>query len=161
MRFTQLDKITQFEAGSHLTAVKCLSMAEEYLQDHFPQFPVMPGVLMLEAMFQSSMLLWHKTDNFSYGMVVLKESRNVKFQDFVQPGKRLTITSSLQKVEENAATFKTEGILDDRKAVAARLTLERFNLADRGGDVATDNLNRRYFERWFDKLARQNGNGTE
>jgi 3-hydroxyacyl-[acyl-carrier-protein] dehydratase len=152
MRFIQLDKITQFEAGSQLTAVKCLSLAEEYLQDHFPHFPVMPGVLMLEAMFQSSLLLWHKTDDFKYGMIVLKEARNVKFQDFVQPGKKLTITSLLQSVDGDVATFRTEGMLEDRKAVSARLLLKRFNIADEGSDEYSDQQNRNYFKTWFHRL---------
>ena len=138
-----------------------MSMAEEYLQDHFPHFPVMPGVLMLEAMFQSSMLLWHKSDKFEYGMIVLQQARNVKFQDFVQPGKRLTITSSMQSVDGDSAMFKTEGSLDDQKAVAARLTLERFNIADRGGDKSADDQNRRFFAQWFDKLAGPNQNGVD
>ena len=53
MRFTLLDRIIDFEPGDRITAVKSLAMAEEYLADHFPNFPVMPGVLMLEAMTQA------------------------------------------------------------------------------------------------------------
>jgi 3-hydroxyacyl-[acyl-carrier-protein] dehydratase len=47
MRFTLLDRILQLDPGSRIVAVKNLSLAEEYLADHFPRFPVMPGVLML------------------------------------------------------------------------------------------------------------------
>ena len=53
MRFTLIDRITELKPGVSITAVKGLTLAEEYLQDHFPRFPVMPGVLMLEAMFQA------------------------------------------------------------------------------------------------------------
>ena len=53
MRFTLLDRITELEPGVKITAVKNLTMAEEYLADHFPQFPVMPGVLMLQAMTEA------------------------------------------------------------------------------------------------------------
>ena len=49
MRFTLLDRITQLEPGVRIEAVKNLSLAEEYLADHFPLFPVMPGVLMRRA----------------------------------------------------------------------------------------------------------------
>ena len=50
MRFVLIDRIQEIVPGQSLTAVKNLSLAEEYLADHFPGFPVMPGVLMLEGM---------------------------------------------------------------------------------------------------------------
>ncbi|MGA2254534.1 MAG: hypothetical protein ABSG53_07735, partial [Thermoguttaceae bacterium] len=54
MRFLLIDRIVDFQPGAQITAVKSLTMAEEYLADHFPNFPVMPGVLMLEAMTQAA-----------------------------------------------------------------------------------------------------------
>ena len=53
MRFSLIDRIVELEPGVRITAVKSLTMAEEYLADHFPHFPVMPGVLMLEALTQA------------------------------------------------------------------------------------------------------------
>ena len=53
MKFLLLDRICSFEAGKQLTAVKNVSLAEEYLADHFPEFPVLPGVFMLEAATQA------------------------------------------------------------------------------------------------------------
>ena len=53
MRFVLVDRIISQETGQSLVAVKNLSLAEEYLADHFPGFPVMPGVLMLEALTQA------------------------------------------------------------------------------------------------------------
>ena len=52
--FLLIDRIIDFQPGAKITAVKSLTMAEEYLADHFPNFPVMPGVLMLEAMTQAA-----------------------------------------------------------------------------------------------------------
>ena len=54
MRFTLLDRVLSIEPGKSITAIKTLSLAEEYLADHFPRFPVMPGVLMLESMTQAA-----------------------------------------------------------------------------------------------------------
>ena len=54
MRFTLLDRIVEVEPGKSITAVKAVSLSEEYLADHFPRFPVLPGVFMLEAMTQAS-----------------------------------------------------------------------------------------------------------
>jgi len=50
MYFSLIDKIDTLEPGKRIAATKSLSLAEEYLRDHFPNFPVMPGVLMLEAL---------------------------------------------------------------------------------------------------------------
>ena len=64
MRFTLVDRILELQAGQEITAVKNLSLAEEYLADHFPLFPVLPGVLMLEAMTQAGAWLgpgWYDT----------------------------------------------------------------------------------------------------
>ena len=56
MRFTLLDRITDLRPGISITAVKTLLPDEEYLRDHFPRFPVMPGVLMLETMYEARRL---------------------------------------------------------------------------------------------------------
>ncbi len=54
MKFILIDRVVSFEAGSTLTAVKSVSLAEEYLADHFPIFPVLPGVLLLEGLVESA-----------------------------------------------------------------------------------------------------------
>ena len=63
--FAQIDKITEIVSGDRISAVKFLSGDEDYLQDHFPHFPVMPGVLMLEAMLQASSWLVRYTTGLS------------------------------------------------------------------------------------------------
>ncbi|MGW8257129.1 MAG: 3-hydroxyacyl-ACP dehydratase FabZ family protein, partial [Thermoguttaceae bacterium] len=66
MRFSLIDRIVDVELGVRISAVKTLSMAEEYLADHFPHFPVMPGVLMLEAMTQASAWLVRYSEDFAH-----------------------------------------------------------------------------------------------
>ena len=61
MRFTFVDRVMELQPGVKITTVKCLSLAEEYLADHFPRFPVMPGVLMLEAMTEAQRWLIRAT----------------------------------------------------------------------------------------------------
>ena len=54
MKFCLVDRIESIEPGKRIVCIKALSLAEEYLADHFPAFPVLPGVLMLEALTQSA-----------------------------------------------------------------------------------------------------------
>jgi 3-hydroxyacyl-[acyl-carrier-protein] dehydratase len=130
MRFTLIDRIIELVPGQRLTAVKTVSLAEEYLADHFPLLPVLPGVLMLEAMTQAAAWLLRSDEDFAYSIVVLKEARNIKYADFVEPGNRLTVTAEMTKCGPRDAEFKTQGVVDDKVCVSARLVLERYNLAD-------------------------------
>ena len=130
MYFSLIDRIEYLEPGSCIVATKALSLAEEYLQDHFPNFPVMPGVLMLEALTQTSAWLVRATDDFSHSIVVLKEVRSVKYARFVQPGQTLKLTASIVKMEPNFVTLKTEGTVEGQTNLKAQLVLHRYNLAD-------------------------------
>ena len=153
MRFVLIDRITELEPGSKITAIKGLSLAEEYLQDHFPLFPVMPGVLMLEAMFQASAWLVRRTDDFAHSMVELKESRNVKYADFVEPGQVLVVSAEIQKREATQTWVKARGTVDDNVAVSAGLLLDSYNLVDRGAhQTDQDTDTRAYWEKQFKLL---------
>ena len=136
MRFTLIDKITELDAGKSVTAVKNLSLAEEYLADHFPGFPVMPGVLMLEAMVQASAWLMRYTEDFKYSTVLLKEARAVRFSSFVLPGQTLSVTATVLKWGERECVLKAAGSVDGRPTVNARLILEQFNLSEQDPDLA-------------------------
>ena len=131
MRFALIDRITELEPGQRLTAVKNLTMAEEYLKDHFPLFPVMPGVLMLESLYQAGSWLVRCSEDFAHSMVQLSEAKNVKFNDFVEPGESLTVRARIQRQDEQTTWIQAEGEVNQRVAVKARLVLDRFNLADR------------------------------
>lgn len=131
MRFTLIDRITELEPGQRLTAVKNLTLAEEYLEDHFPLFPVMPGVLMLESLYQAGAWLVRCSEDFAHSMVQLAEANNVKFNDFVEPGETLIVRARIQRQNEQTTWIQAEGEVNQRIAVKARLVLDRFNLADR------------------------------
>src|SRR3954463_7362120 len=93
MRFNLIDRIVEVRPGQALRAVKNLTLGEEYLADHFPTFPVMPGVLMLETLVEAGAWLLRLSDAFRHSMVVLREARNVKYGTFMEPGKSLVVTA--------------------------------------------------------------------
>jgi 3-hydroxyacyl-[acyl-carrier-protein] dehydratase len=131
MRFTLVDKIVELVPGERITAIKSLTMAEEYLGDHFPRFPVLPGVLMLEALTQASAWLVRASEDFAHSIVVLKEARNVKYADFVEPGRTLTLVAEILEQDAHETKLKAAGTVDGQQAVGARLVIERYNQADR------------------------------
>jgi 3-hydroxyacyl-[acyl-carrier-protein] dehydratase len=131
MRFVLIDRILEMTPGQSLVAVKNLTLAEEYLADHFPGFPVMPGVLMLEALTQAGAWLIRETEDFAHSVIVLKSAKTIKYGSFVEPGRQLQIR--VQIVEHGPAdtTFKGEGVIDDQTMVKGKFTLTRYNLRDK------------------------------
>jgi len=130
MRFTLLDRVVGIEPGKRITAVKAVSLAEEYLGDHFPRFPVLPGVLMLEAMTQAAAWTIRLGEDFAHSIVVLRAAKNVKYGDFVEPGKVLTVTAEVLEQDGSTTSVKASGTVDGRTSLTARLMLHRYNLAD-------------------------------
>jgi 3-hydroxyacyl-[acyl-carrier-protein] dehydratase len=131
MRFVLVDRITELHPGQSLVATKNLSLAEEYLADHFPGFPVMPGVLMLEALTQAGAWLVRDMEDFAKSVVVLKKAKMIKYGSFVEPGRQLQLKVTLVSHDEHDASFKGEGTIDGQVMVKGQFTLTRFNLRDR------------------------------
>ncbi len=136
MKFCLVDRITQITPGESISTLKNVSLAEEYLQDHFPGFSVLPGVMMVEAMVQSCAWLSRVTDDFQYSTLLLQQARAVKFNSFLKPGQTLHVTATLRKNESSQATFAASGTVDGESAVSARLILLKQNQADQRPEMA-------------------------
>lgn len=137
MKFCLVDRITSISAGDSISTIKNVSLAEEYLQDHFPGFSVLPGVMMVEAMVQSCAWLSRVTDDFQYSTLLLKQAKAVKFNNFLKPGQTLCVTATMKKNEDSTATFQASGTVDDQSAVSARLVLSKQNLKDHRADMSS------------------------
>jgi 3-hydroxyacyl-[acyl-carrier-protein] dehydratase len=131
LKFVLIDKLTKIEPGKLATGYKQLSLAEEYLGDHFPTFPVLPGVLMLEAMVQTAAWVVRVSQNYANSVIVLQEARNVSYGSFVSPGDRMDVTAEVIKLDDKTSTFKTHCMVDGQSTAKARLTLKHYNLTDR------------------------------
>jgi 3-hydroxyacyl-[acyl-carrier-protein] dehydratase len=128
-------------------------MTEEYLADHFPRFPVMPGVLMLEALTQAGAWLVRTSEDFAHSIVVLKQANNVKYAQFVEPGQTLTVTAEILKFDEGEVKIKAYGTIGGRIILNARLTLSCYNLADHDPEMeSTDAALRRDLREQFTLL---------
>jgi 3-hydroxyacyl-[acyl-carrier-protein] dehydratase len=149
MRFVLIDRIQDVQPGHctlsvgqtsgtprpYLVATKNLSLAEEYLADHFPGFPVMPGVLMLEALTQAGAWLIREMEDFSHSVIVLKQAKTIKYHSFVEPGRQLELRVELMGFDERECSFKGTGVIDGQEMVNGRFTLVRYNLRDRDPEL--------------------------
>ena len=106
--FSFVDKITEVKKGESLTAFFTLQGNEEFLKDHFPDFPVMPGVLLLESLKQAGSELLRQTSG--NGPHRLVEVQAAKFGQFAKPGTQLKLFVRLVKLESARADF--EGRVD-------------------------------------------------
>jgi len=136
MRFILIDKVVSLEEGKSIRAVKNVSLAEEYLADHFPTFPVLPGVLLLEGLIESASWLVRETENFAHSMILLEQARNVKYKSFLAPGCQIEYAVEAKTIEENISSFVGTGVSGGEKIVEARFALRHFNLADSNSAMA-------------------------
>lgn len=133
MRFHLIDRIDSWEPAKSLTATKFLALGEEYLADHFPQFPIMPGVLMLQSCVEAASWLWRASTDYKHPVVVLRELKSVKYGTFMLPGRRMDVAVEMTKTEGDRASFKAKGANDaGEQTVNAIFTLHGYALAPRG-----------------------------
>jgi 3-hydroxyacyl-[acyl-carrier-protein] dehydratase len=136
MRFILIDKVVSLEAGEQIKTVKNVSLSEEYLADHFPTFPVLPGVLLLEGLIESASWLVRRTENFAHSMILLEQARNVKYKSFLAPGAQIEYTVEARTIEESISSFSGVGISEGNRIVEARFALKHFNLAEGNSAMA-------------------------
>ncbi|MBN2132885.1 MAG: hypothetical protein JW741_25525 [Sedimentisphaerales bacterium] len=137
MKFVLIDRIVSWETGKTLTAVKSVSLAEEYLADHFPTFPVLPGVLLLQGLVESASWLVRQTEDFAHSMILLEQTRNVKYRSFLPPGSQIEYTVEAKEIDEGTSRFLGRGVAEGQKIVEARLGLRHFNLSEQRPALAT------------------------
>jgi len=129
--FLFVDRVMELKTGEKIIAEKDLSPDEWYFAGHFPEKPVMPGVLISEALAQASGLLlgltWNEADESSVqanGGLFLANV-NVKFISPVKPAAVLLLTSILKKKYGRMFLFDVEAYVEDRKVAGGTLILSK------------------------------------
>lgn len=142
MRYHLIDRILEVEPGKNLRAYKQLTLGEEYLADHFPTFPVEPGVLMLQSLVEAASWLVRLERDFDPSVLVLREVKNVKYGTFFAPGNRMSVNVELSAQAEGRWSFKGKGEVNGQTTVSAQFSLGGYNLreknpawADRDADL--------------------------
>jgi len=106
MRFYLLDRITKIDVGHSIEGIKCWSLSDEIFNEHFPGFPIVPGVLIIESVSQLTGYLAEKSYLEKYRsehgvFVMLSMIHKAKFRDFVVPGDKCEITGVLKSLDVN------------------------------------------------------------
>lgn len=122
--FLLVDRVLSFEKDQRITALKNVTMNEPFFQGHFPNRPVMPGVLMLEALAQASALLSFESmdtrpddDTVVYFLGI----DGARFKRVVEPGDQLILESSLERAKAGIYKYKTRATVGGETAVEAEL----------------------------------------
>lgn len=158
MKFILIDKIVSLTGGKEIKAVKNVSLSEEYLADHFPTFPVFPGVLLLEGLIEAASWLVRENENFAHSMILLEQAKNVKYKSFLAPGDQIEYTVEAKMIEDNVSSFRGSGICNGQVIVEARFGLRHFNLADENSAMAQvdakiiENMKQRLSLLWKNKV---------
>jgi 3-hydroxyacyl-[acyl-carrier-protein] dehydratase len=122
MRFELIDAVLERESD-RLVAIKSVTNAEEYLGDHFPGFPVLPGVMMIETLVQAARQLLD--DANSPRPWVLAEVRNIRYGNMVRPAQQLRVEVKRLKVDGDRHTFQGLGTVGDDKVVQGRFVMRQ------------------------------------
>ncbi|WMP18306.1 3-hydroxyacyl-ACP dehydratase FabZ [Thiothrix lacustris] len=122
--FLLVDRVLEYEVGKSLTAIKNVTVNEPWVNGHFPHQPIMPGVLIIEALAQATGLLGFRTmgeepqTDTLYLLVAVDKAR---FKQAVVPGDQLVMKVELVKRKGIMWVFNAEARVDGKLAVSAEL----------------------------------------
>ncbi len=116
--FLLVDRCEAFDAGKSIIGVKCVTANEPFFQGHFPDYPVMPGVLIVEAMAQTGAILMSKTLNVDVGgkAIFFMSLDNCRFRSPVRPGDVLKLHVEVTRARGDVFKFKGVAKVDDKVA---------------------------------------------
>ena len=122
--FLLVDRVVEYEVGKSLTAIKNVTVNEPWVNGHFPHQPIMPGVLIIEALAQATGLLGFRTmgeEPQTDTLYLLVAVDNARFKQAVLPGDQLVMQVELVKRKGIMWVFKAEARVDGKLAVSAEL----------------------------------------
>ena len=126
--FLLIDRVLDYRTGDYLTGIKNVSYNEPFFQGHFPQRPVMPGVLILEALAQATGILAFKTEDATpdnKSLYYFVGIDNARFKRPVGPGDQLLLEVKLERTKRGIWMFKGVASVDGKVVTSAELMCTR------------------------------------
>ena len=123
--FLLIDRIIEFEPHKRLVAIKNVTINEPFFQGHFPGYPIMPGVLVVEAMAQAGgIIMMHELPDRDEKLVVFTGIERAKFRQQVTPGDQLRIEVNVLAFRTRAGRIEGKAYVDGKLACEATLTCQ-------------------------------------
>lgn len=126
--FLLIDRVIEMDIGKSLIAIKNVSINEPFFVGHFPEKPVMPGVLILESLAQASAVLAceminaRPSDGYLYLFAGID---NVRFKHMVEPGDQLRLEVKLERQKQGIWKFNNTALVDNKIVCTAHMTCAR------------------------------------
>ena len=120
MRFLLIDRIVTLEPGANVVALRTVPLDEDYFEDHFPGFPVVPGVLLTETMGQAAAKCLD-AEKRPRGKAMLARILSASFRQWVRPGDELQLQATIVSNEERFATAECQAQVAGRNVAQAKL----------------------------------------
>ncbi len=120
--FLLIDRVLEMEEGKRCVALKNVTMNEPFFQGHFPQEPVMPGVLIIEALAQTGAVAMLSMEEFKGKIAFFGGIDKAKFRGKVVPGDTLRLEVEMIKIKRNAGIGKGIAYVDGKKVAEGELT---------------------------------------
>ena len=121
--FALVDRVIDYEAGKSATAIKNVTINEPHFQGHFPGRPLMPGVLIVEAMAQVGGLIVTQMPDIPKGLFVFAGIDSVRFRRPVVPGDQLILDASLKNQRKNFWVFEGKATVEEKLVAQAEIKL--------------------------------------
>jgi 3-hydroxyacyl-[acyl-carrier-protein] dehydratase len=122
MRYFLVDKVTAYEAGKSASGIKNVTLSDEVLHDHFPDYPILPGALIVEALAQLAGFAIEIESDRPKERAILAQIERAKFHAPVGPGDQLRLEVRVEQRLEAAARVHGEAFVGDRVVARAELT---------------------------------------
>lgn len=121
--FVMIDRVIELEPNKKVVAIKNVSFNEEFFSGHFPGAPIMPGVLIIEAMAQASIILFYSANfNAQTKLDYYLGSVKVRFLHPVYPGDQLKITVEPLKIISRAGIVSAKALVLDKEVATGELS---------------------------------------
>lgn len=122
MRFLLVDRIVELERGRRATGLKNVTLSEDFLADHFPEQPIMPGVMIAEALAQLGDWVLRESSDFQCVGVVTSFER-LRFRNFVLPGDQLRLEVEVLELGASEARLRGRALRDGQVVTSAEFTI--------------------------------------